>query len=74
MNLFDSPDPEPPANAPKRPASLMVPADPAAVASALAYGLRFDERGHPRRGSVWETAAALLPSSSPPSWSGRISW
>jgi len=38
----------------------MVPADPAEVASALAYGLRFDERGRPRRGSVWEMAAALL--------------
>jgi hypothetical protein len=38
----------------------LVPADPTEVASALAYALRFDERGRPRRGSVWEMAAALL--------------
>jgi hypothetical protein len=38
----------------------MIPADPTEVASALAYDLRFDERDRPRRGSVWEMAAALL--------------
>jgi len=40
--------------------AALIPVDSAEVASALAYGLRFDERGRPRRGSVWETAAALL--------------
>jgi hypothetical protein len=34
--------------------------EPAEVASALAYGLRFDERGRPRRGMAWEMAATLL--------------
>lgn len=65
MRPSDSPDPEPPSgsNAAEAPAPLtapLVPADPAEVASALAYALRFDERGRPRRGSVWEMAAALL--------------
>ena len=32
----------------------------AELASALAYGLRFDERGKPRRGAAWEMAASLL--------------
>ena len=32
----------------------------AELASALAYGLRFDERGRPRRGAAWEMAASLL--------------
>jgi len=41
-------------------ASPLLPVDQAELASALAYGLRFDERGRPRRGSVWETAANLL--------------
>jgi hypothetical protein len=36
------------------------PAEPTEVASALAYGLRFDERGRPRRGMAWEMAATLL--------------
>ncbi|MBX6742878.1 MAG: hypothetical protein IRY87_12635 [Acetobacteraceae bacterium] len=45
---------------PAPPTSLLTPADPKDVASALAYALRFDERGRPRQGSVWEVAAALL--------------
>ena len=56
-------DPPSPQSMPEHPASptaALIPADAAEVASALAYGLRFDERGRPRRGSVWETAAALL--------------
>ena len=60
MRTSDSPDSERPGNPPEHPVPAMVPADPAEVASALAYGLRFDERGRPRRGSVWEMAAALL--------------
>lgn len=65
MHPSDSPDPEPlpSSNTVAAPGPLttpLVPADPADVASALAYALRFDERGRPRRGSVWEMAAALL--------------
>lgn len=63
MRPSDSPDPKPPGSTAESPALLtapLVPADPAEVASALAYALRFDERGRPRRGSVWEMAAALL--------------
>lgn len=67
MRPSDSPDPEPPSgrNAGEAPAPLtapLVPADPADVASALVYALRFDERGRPRRGggAMWEMAAALL--------------
>lgn len=43
-------------------ATPLTQADPADVASALAYALRFDERGRPRRGggAMWEMAAALL--------------
>jgi hypothetical protein len=56
-------DPEPPEPAaaalPATPAPLS-PAEPAEIASALAYGLRFDERGRPRRGMAWEMAATLL--------------
>lgn len=37
------------------------PCDPAKVASALTYALRFDERGQPRRlGPMLEVALALL--------------
>lgn len=32
------------------------------VASALAYGLRHDERGKPRKGAAWEVAAVVLES------------
>ena len=67
MRPSDSPAPEPPpgSNAGEAPAPLtapLVPADPADVASALAYALRCDERGRPRRGggAMWEMAAALL--------------
>jgi len=65
MRPSDSPDPEPPPEgttaspAPSTP--LLTPANLADVASALAYALRFDERGRPRRGgALWEMAAALL--------------
>lgn len=62
------PQPEPPSapptpSAPGQAAAVvppLVPADPAEVASAIAYGLRFDERGRPRKGGAWELAAALL--------------
>ena len=56
------PQPRPAASTPEQAASAfpLTPADPAEVASALAYGLRFDERGRPRKGSAWEVAAALL--------------
>ena len=60
MHTSDSPDPELPGQPPEHPAPVMVPADPTEVASALAYGLRFDERGKPRRGAAWEMAATLL--------------
>jgi len=69
MRPSDSPDPEPlppsGSGTPEPPAPLTAPlvaADPAEVASALAYALRFDERGRPRRGggAMWEVAAALL--------------
>ena len=63
------PEPEPPPLPPQPSADPgraapapppLVPADPAEVASALAYGLRFDEWGRPRKGAAWEIAAALL--------------
>jgi len=60
MSHPDSPAPELPDSPPEHASGVMVPANPAEVASALAYGLRFDERGRPRRGGVWEIAAALL--------------
>lgn len=65
MRPSDSPDPKPPSGsstvaAPAPLTTPLVPADPAEVASALAYALRFDERGRPRRSSAWEMAAALL--------------
>ena len=41
-------------------ASPLLTVDQAELASALAYGLRFDERGRPRRGAAWEMAATLL--------------
>jgi hypothetical protein len=63
---MDSPRPPPPE--PSDPAvaqpgpvtSSLLPVDQAELASALAYGLRFDERNKPRRGSVWEMAVNLL--------------
>ena len=57
------PPPKPAMSPPGQAATAAVPltpADPAEVASALAYVLRFDERGRPRKGSAWEVAAALL--------------
>jgi len=38
----------------------MVPATGEEVAEVLAYALRHDERGKPRRGAAWEVAAAML--------------
>ena len=38
----------------------MVPATGEEVAEVLAYALRHDERGKPRRGAAWEVAAAVL--------------
>jgi hypothetical protein len=55
------PDPsETPAERVGASASPLLPVDQAELASALAYGLRFDERGKPRRGAAWEMAATLL--------------
>ena len=60
----DPPAPEPPdAAAAEASAPLtgpLLPVNQAELASALAYGLRFDERGRPRRGAAWEMAATLL--------------
>jgi hypothetical protein len=54
--------PEPPESAAASPATAapLSPAEPGEIASALAYALRFDERGRPRRGMAWEMAATLL--------------
>jgi hypothetical protein len=63
MPTSKSPAPEPPNTAAVAPApltSLLLPVDAAELASALAYDLRFDERGRLRRGTVWEMAATLL--------------
>ena len=62
---MESPCPPPdPSDTPADRAGLMasplLPVDPAEVAAALAYGLRFDARGKPRRGAAWEMAAGLL--------------
>ena len=59
----DSQPPDPPGSTPERPADPpppgpLDPATPQEVAGALAYALRFDERGRPRPGG-WEFAAAL---------------
>jgi hypothetical protein len=59
----ESPTPEPPDVTTEAPAPLtgpLLPVDQAELAAALAYGLRFDERGRPRRGAAWEMAATLL--------------
>src|SRR4051812_49806018 len=59
----ESPAPEPSGAAAETPAPLtgpLLPVGQAELASALAYGLRFDERGRPRRGVAWEMAATLL--------------
>jgi hypothetical protein len=59
----ESAAPDPPDVAAEAPAPLtgpLLPVDAAELASALAYGLRFDERGRPRRGAAWEMAATLL--------------
>jgi hypothetical protein len=55
------PAPELPDPAAEHPGSVASPpVDQAELASALAYGQRFDERGKPRRGAAWEMAATLL--------------
>lgn len=41
-------------------APSMIPASGEEVAEVLAYALRHDERGKPRRGAAWEVAAAVL--------------
>ena len=63
MPTPESPAPDSPDTAAEAPAPLtgpLLPVDAAELASALAYGLRFDERGRPRRGAAWEVAATLL--------------
>ncbi|MBL6455810.1 hypothetical protein JMJ55_10790 [Belnapia sp. T6] len=63
---MDSPSPPPPnpSDTPAERAGVsagpLLPVDHAELASAIAYGLRFDERGKPRRGAAWEMAASLL--------------
>jgi hypothetical protein len=42
------------------PALPLTPATEEEVAQVLAYGLRHDERGRPRRGAAWEVASAVL--------------
>ena len=55
------PDPsDTPAERAGVPVSPLLPVEQAELAAALAYGLRFDERGKPRRGAAWEMAATLL--------------
>lgn len=41
-------------------APSIIPASGEEVAEVLAYALRHDERGKPRRGGAWEVAAAVL--------------
>ncbi|GGC67125.1 hypothetical protein GCM10011504_51410 [Siccirubricoccus deserti] len=61
MSPTDPKCPEPSfAAASPAPTVPLSPAEPAEVASALAYALRFDERGRPRRGVAWEMATTLL--------------
>lgn len=63
MESHSSPPPDPsdtPAGRAAALAATLLPVDQAELASALAYGLRFDERGKPRRGAAWEMAASLL--------------
>lgn len=63
MDSQNTPPPDPsdtPAARAGSPAGPLLPVDQAELASALAYGLRFDERGKPRRGAAWEMAASLL--------------
>ncbi|MDN3567118.1 hypothetical protein QWZ14_22290 [Paeniroseomonas aquatica] len=61
---FPDPPPPAPSDVPAdrvRPApDPLLPVDQGELASALAYGLRFDERGKPRRGTAWEMAATVL--------------
>jgi hypothetical protein len=38
----------------------LVPATGEEVAQVLAYALRHDERGRPRRGAAWDLAAVVL--------------
>ena len=61
--MSESPAPDqsdPAAEAPAPLTGPLLPVDAAELASTLAYGLRFDERGRPRRGAAWEMAATLL--------------
>ena len=63
MPTPDPPAPEPPDATGETSAPLtgpLLPVDQTELAAALAYGLRFDERGRPRRGTAWEMAATLL--------------
>ena len=63
MPFPDSPPPDPtdtPADRTRGSADPLLPVGQAEVAAAIAYGLRFDERGKPRRGAAWEMAANLL--------------
>lgn len=63
MPFSDSPPPDPadtPADRTRGSANPLLPVGQAEVAAAIAYGLRFDERGKPRRGAAWEMAANLL--------------
>ena len=61
---FPNPPPPNPADVPadwlRGAADLLLSVGQAEVAAAIAYGLRFDERGKPRRGAAWEMAANLL--------------
>ena len=63
MPFPDLPPPDPadaPADRLRGTADPLLPVGQAEVAAAIAYGLRFDERGKPRRGAAWEMAANLL--------------
>lgn len=42
------------------PTAPLTPASEEEVSSVLAYALRHDERGRPRRGPAWEVAASVL--------------
>lgn len=57
MQPLDPPPPNPsdaPADRLGLAPSSLQPVDQAELAAALAYGLRFDERGKPRRSAAWD--------------------
>ncbi len=63
MGSQNPPPPDPPDTPAERVGASTGPllaVDQAELASALAYGLRFNERGKPRRGAAWEMATSLL--------------